>query len=81
MIRLMRHVVAHVAITGGMAASDSLIQQVLGQTGWDGRLLPEDLRALTPLIYAHVTPYGHFRLDLTERLPLAQVGAATEAVG
>jgi putative membrane protein len=30
MIRLMRHVVSHVAITGGMAASDSLIQQVLG---------------------------------------------------
>ena len=30
MIRLMRHVVAHVAITGGMAASDSLVQQVLG---------------------------------------------------
>jgi putative membrane protein len=30
MIRLMRHVIAHVAITGGMAASDSMIQQVLG---------------------------------------------------
>ena len=30
MIRLMRHVIAHVAITGGMAASDSLIQQMLG---------------------------------------------------
>jgi putative membrane protein len=30
MIRLMRHVVSHMAITGGMAASDSLIQQVLG---------------------------------------------------
>jgi putative membrane protein len=30
MIRLMRHVIAHVAISGGMAASDSLIQQVLG---------------------------------------------------
>ena len=30
MIRLMRHVIAHAAITGGMAASDSLIQQVLG---------------------------------------------------
>jgi putative membrane protein len=29
-IRLMRHVIAHVAITGGMAASDSLVQQVLG---------------------------------------------------
>jgi putative membrane protein len=30
MIRLMRHVITHVAITGGMAASDSLVQQVLG---------------------------------------------------
>ena len=30
MFRLMRHVIAHVAITGGMAASDGLIQQVLG---------------------------------------------------
>lgn len=30
MIRLMRHVIAHLAITGGMAVGDSLIQQVLG---------------------------------------------------
>ena len=30
MIRLLRHVIAHLAITGGMAASDSLVQQVLG---------------------------------------------------
>src|SRR5437667_832183 len=30
MIALLRHVIAHVAITGGMAASDGLIQQVLG---------------------------------------------------
>lgn len=30
MIRLMRHVLSHLAITGGMAASDSVIQQVLG---------------------------------------------------
>jgi putative membrane protein len=30
MISLMRHVIAHLAITGGMAASDSLVQQVLG---------------------------------------------------
>jgi putative membrane protein len=29
-IRLMREVVAHLALTGGMAAGDSLIQQVLG---------------------------------------------------
>ncbi|MEO6782096.1 MAG: TIGR01620 family protein [Bradyrhizobium sp.] len=30
MIRLIRHVIAHLAITGGMAASDGLIQQMLG---------------------------------------------------
>ena len=30
MIKLMRHVLAHLAITGGMAASDSVIQQILG---------------------------------------------------
>jgi len=30
MIRLTRHVIAHLAITGGMAASDSVIQQMLG---------------------------------------------------
>lgn len=30
LIRLTRHVMSHLAITGGMAASDSLIQQVIG---------------------------------------------------
>jgi putative membrane protein len=30
MIRLLRHVISHAAITGGMAASDTLVQQVLG---------------------------------------------------
>ena len=32
MIRLMRHTIAHLAITGSMAASDSLIQQMLGHS-------------------------------------------------
>jgi hypothetical protein len=30
----------------------------------------EDLRALTPLIYAHVNPYGRFELDMETRLLL-----------
>jgi len=30
MIKLFRHVVAHLALTGGMAASDSIVQQLLG---------------------------------------------------
>ena len=28
------------------------------------------LRALTPLIWEHVNPYGRFELDMTTRLPL-----------
>ncbi len=37
-----------------------MIQQVLAEPDWQNRLEPEDLRALTPLIYAHVNPYGRF---------------------
>ena len=33
-------------------------------------LTPDDLRALTPLIYGHVNPYGVFRLNMEERLEL-----------
>ena len=31
---------------------------------------PDDLRALTPLIYAHINPYGTFDLDMQKRLHL-----------
>ena len=31
---------------------------------------PDDLRALTPLIWNHINPYGIFRLDMNERLAL-----------
>jgi TnpA family transposase len=47
-----------------------MIQQTLAEPGWRDRLELEDLRALTPLIYAHVNPYGRFYLDMDERLPL-----------
>ena len=47
-----------------------MIQQVLKEPAWSGRLTPEDLRGLTPLIFAHVNPYGTFELDMDERLAL-----------
>lgn len=47
-----------------------MIQQVLSEPQWQNRLTPEDLRALTPLFYAHVNPYGNFHLDMNERIPL-----------
>ncbi len=53
-----------------------MIQQVLGAGQWMERMTPEDLRALTPLIYGHVNPYGIFRLDMNERLSLEAQEAA-----
>ena len=47
-----------------------MIQRVLSEPGWMRKLTGEDLRALTPLIYAHVNPYGRFELDMATRLPL-----------
>lgn len=47
-----------------------MIQNVLTEPVWSKRMKPEDLRALTPLIWGHVNPYGTFRLDLNERLQL-----------
>ena len=47
-----------------------MLQQVLEQDHWKGRLTKEDLRALTPLLFGHVNPYGRFDLDLEERIPL-----------
>ena len=49
-----------------------MIQRVLTEPDWTQRMLPDDLRALTPLIYAHVTPYGTFRLDMNQRLAIEQ---------
>jgi TnpA family transposase len=47
-----------------------MIQQVLAEPTWQGRLTPTDLRALTPLKWLHVNPYGTFILNMHERLPL-----------
>lgn len=47
-----------------------MIQQVLAEPEWKDRLTAEDLRALSPLKWQHVNPYGTFTLNMSERLPL-----------
>jgi hypothetical protein len=37
---------------------------------------PEDFRALSPLIYHHINPYGIFELNMGERLPIETKAAA-----
>jgi TnpA family transposase len=48
-----------------------MIQRVLNTTEWQEKMGKEDFRALTPLIYNHINPYGRFELDLNKRLNLA----------
>ena len=46
---------------------------VLAEPEWRGRLTPVDLRALSPLKWQHVNPYGTFTLNMQTRLPLEGV--------
>ncbi len=47
-----------------------MIQKVLAQPHWQGKMTPRDYAALTPLIWEHVNPYGRFDLDMNMRLNL-----------
>jgi hypothetical protein len=47
-----------------------MIQKVLAQPHWQGKLTPRDYAALTTLISDHVNPYGRFDLDMNSRLAL-----------
>jgi TnpA family transposase len=47
-----------------------MIQRVLAEPIWRQRMQVIDYRALSPLIYAHINPYGRFDLDMKKRLPL-----------
>ena len=48
-----------------------IIQELLSDPAWANKLTLEDKRALTPLIHAHINPYGLFPLDLYKRLVIA----------
>ena len=45
-----------------------MIQSVLSQNHWDNKLTDTDKRAITPLLFGHVNPYGLFKLDMKERI-------------
>ena len=39
--------------------------------GWPDQLTEEDRRALTPLFWTHVNPYGQFNLQMDRHLDLS----------
>jgi len=47
-----------------------MIQEILSEKDWLDKMQVEDLRALTPLIYSYVNPYGIFELNMNGRIPL-----------
>lgn len=34
------------------------------------KMTPEDFRGLTPLFYNHINPYGTFKLNMNQRIPI-----------
>ena len=47
-----------------------MLQQVLARPHWKDRLTAVDRRAITPLIWENVNPYGRFELDMDTRIAL-----------
>jgi TnpA family transposase len=56
-----------------------LIQDTLAEPEWAGVLTEEDRRALTPLFWMHVRPYGEVRLNMSSRLKLSTPAPAADA--
>lgn len=51
-----------------------MIQQVLADPEWLKKFTAADFRAITPMLHAHVNPYGLFVLDVEKRLPIEEGG-------
>ncbi|WP_088225402.1 Tn3 family transposase [Desulfosporosinus sp. FKB] len=49
-----------------------MLQNILSNQKWFNLMTSEDFRALTPLVYTHINPYGTFKLNMRERLPLEE---------
>jgi len=50
-----------------------LLQRVLAEPEWHDRLSEDDRRALTPLFWSNVNPYGRFRLEMERHLDIEAV--------
>jgi TnpA family transposase len=58
-----------------------LVQQILADEKWADTLTDADRRALSPLFWTHVNPYGRFELDMHSRLDLELTARAVTVPG
>ena len=61
-LRLLQSALVHV--------NTLLMQEVLADPTWADNLTDADRRALSPLFWTHVDPYGGFDVDMNSRLDL-----------
>ncbi|MFD6247462.1 Tn3 family transposase [Streptomyces roseolus] len=54
-----------------------LLQDILAEEKWQKKLTDADQRALSPLFWTHVNPYGRFELDMNSHLDLVAAVAAS----
>ncbi|HMU87553.1 MAG TPA: transposase, partial [Agitococcus sp.] len=52
-----------------------MIEEILKEHTWFTSMHEADFRALTPLIYSHINPYGYFELDMDKRLSIDKLAA------
>ena len=60
----------HLLQVGMVYINTLMIQNVLKESEWVQRMKTEDWRALSPLIWNHVTPYGWFNIDFSKRIAI-----------
>ncbi len=56
-----------------------MLQSVLSHPQWEDKLTREDKRAITPLFYGHVNPYGLILIDFNQRLSLEKFKVANDS--
>ncbi|MGW2600277.1 Tn3 family transposase [Streptomyces klenkii] len=61
----------HLLQTALVFVNTLMIQDLLADPEWADVLTEEDKRALTPLFWMHVRPYGEVQLNMGHRLQLA----------
>ncbi len=47
-----------------------MMQRILTKPEWEMRMTPNDFRAITPLVWEHINPYGRYELDMESRLAI-----------
>ena len=57
-----------------------LLQAVLEVPEFHDNIGPDERRALSPLFWTHVNPYGRFRLDMDTRIDLTGGQPAAESI-